>query len=225
MKKKTILILGKLPPPFFGPAIATEIILKSSIKEWFDLVHVDTRLNEKMSDMGKINIPQKQYKIVKIYFNYLKTIFRVHPAVILVPVGQDTIAFIKDSFFIFFGRLSGSKLVVHLRGSDWLNWQRNSSPVTRFYVRAILALCSGGIVLGNNLRYLFTPYFSHERIFVVPNGADYNIPEKKPNDTIPGILFFSNLYESKGLREVLTASKISEEQKYSIHYGLGRCMV
>ena len=45
-QKATILILGKLPPPIIGPAIATNIILNSSLKEGFDLIHFDCGTND-----------------------------------------------------------------------------------------------------------------------------------------------------------------------------------
>ena len=37
MNNKTVIILGKLPPPFMGPSIATEILLKSDLKNRFNL--------------------------------------------------------------------------------------------------------------------------------------------------------------------------------------------
>jgi hypothetical protein len=51
-KKAKILILGKLPPPIIGPAIATNIILNSTLKEEFKLVHLDTRMNTDVATMG-----------------------------------------------------------------------------------------------------------------------------------------------------------------------------
>ncbi|MBK6990167.1 MAG: hypothetical protein IPH33_19060 [Bacteroidetes bacterium] len=43
--KKRIMILGKIPPPYMGPSIATQIILNSSLKDRFELLHIDTRVN------------------------------------------------------------------------------------------------------------------------------------------------------------------------------------
>ena len=53
MGKKTVLIVGKLPPPYIGPAVATNIILNSTLKEEFDLLHLNTKVNQSIDDFGK----------------------------------------------------------------------------------------------------------------------------------------------------------------------------
>ena len=52
-KKNTIMILGKVPPPYMGPSIATELLLKSGLNNQFDLVHVDTKVNSDLRNIGK----------------------------------------------------------------------------------------------------------------------------------------------------------------------------
>ena len=42
--KPTVCIFGKLPPPYMGPAIATQILLQSGLKNNFNLVHIDTKI-------------------------------------------------------------------------------------------------------------------------------------------------------------------------------------
>ena len=42
MAKPKVLILGKLPPPYIGPAVAAKIILNSKLKDSFKLIHLDT---------------------------------------------------------------------------------------------------------------------------------------------------------------------------------------
>ena len=55
MSKTKVLILGKLPPPYMGPSIATEILLKSDLKNRFELIHLDTKINHSISSFGKWN--------------------------------------------------------------------------------------------------------------------------------------------------------------------------
>lgn len=50
--KPTVCIFGKLPPPYMGPAIATQILLQSRLKNNFNLVHIDTKINEDLKSMG-----------------------------------------------------------------------------------------------------------------------------------------------------------------------------
>ena len=53
--KKNILLLGKLPPPYMGPSIATELLLKSDLSRIFNLFHVDTKVNTDLKNIGKFN--------------------------------------------------------------------------------------------------------------------------------------------------------------------------
>ena len=55
MEKPVVVILGKIPPPYMGPSLATQIILKSSLNEQFRLVHVDTRAVKSLTAMGKFS--------------------------------------------------------------------------------------------------------------------------------------------------------------------------
>jgi len=54
-KLKTILLLGKLPPPYMAPSIATELLLKSDLSRNFNLLHVDTKVNTDLKNIGKFN--------------------------------------------------------------------------------------------------------------------------------------------------------------------------
>ncbi len=208
MSKPRIFILGKLPPPWYGPAIATDIILKSSLNNHFNIIHIDTGLNANLQSMGKLAW-WKPFKGLWLYIGYFFKLIIYRPKVVLIPNGQTTGAFIKDSVFIILGRLLGRKILLQLRGSDWENWLSKVTPLTRKYVNFNLRLSSGVIVLGHNLKYLFRQNFSDDRIFVVSNGANYKFPEKpqKPSDIFE-VLFFSNLFPTKGVEDVLEASRI-----------------
>ena len=108
MSKPRVYILGKLPPPYYGPAVATQILLNSGLREHFDLIHIDTKINREMDSMGKISL-WKPFKAIWIYLSFILKILIKKPDLILIPNGQTTTAFIKDSFFILTGRLADQK--------------------------------------------------------------------------------------------------------------------
>ncbi|MEO7871311.1 MAG: glycosyltransferase family 4 protein [Bacteroidia bacterium] len=199
-------MLGKLPPPYMGPSIATEIILNSSLKNNFDLIHIDTKANESLLTLGKWSI-KKIIKNNAIYFKLWKAVLKNKPDLVWIPISQTTVGFIKDSVFIIISKISGRKIILQLRGSDFKNWiQNKASLLTKWYVKNILKSTHGIIVLGNNLKYLFEDYFSDDKIFVVPNGADYDIPVKHENIGDPvKIIYLGNLQASKGIEDVLDA--------------------
>jgi glycosyltransferase involved in cell wall biosynthesis len=210
MKGKKVLILGKLPPPYMGPAVATEIILNSALKNTFELVHLDTKINTELDTFGKWNI-RKVFKNISLYFRMLKLVSSQKPDVVLIPISQTTTGFLKDSIFILLASLFRRKTLLHLRGSQFKVWVDNSPELNRAYVKFILKRAKGVIVLGNKLKYIFEPYFSSEGIFVVPNGSDYNFPAKTKSSEVK-ILYFSNLLAAKGVVDVFKAIEILSDK-------------
>lgn len=208
MDKKKIMILGKLPPPFMGPSIATEILLKSELKNRFKLIHLDTKINNTISSFGKWNVA-KLFKNISVYFKMIKLLFKHKPNLVLIPISQTTTGFLKDSIFILVASMFNNKILIQLRGSDLKNWLSKSSNSMNMYFKWVIKRTDGVIVLGNNLKYLFKDYFNDDNIFVVPNGGNYSIV-KQPKDKHEEIkiLYFSNLLESKGVDDVVKAIDI-----------------
>lgn len=207
-EKPTILILGKLPPPIIGPAIATNIILNSNLKEQFNLVHFDTRINAEVATMGKWSFG-KLFKSISLYQAYKMIIKKHQPQLILVPISQTTMGFVKDAPFIKIGA-KHAKVVVQLRGSNFKNWLATASYLTNNFVRQTLKKCAGVIVLGNNLKHLFVDYFDEQHVFVVPNGANYKLETKKTEELT--VLYLANFLPSKSFDDVLKAVAILKQK-------------
>jgi glycosyltransferase involved in cell wall biosynthesis len=203
-RKHKIIILGKLPPPYYGPAVATEILLGSKLKEEFDLLHIDTRLNSSLKTMGKVQL-KKMLLTVTVYLNYIKALHKGNVKLVLVPIAQKTSALAKDSFFIILAKMHNKKVLLHLRGSSLLIWYQNSNFIVRFFFKWLFSKCDGGIVLGQKLRYIFGPFFKGNKIFVIPNGANFSFPPKSSTDSKIQILYFGNLISSKGFVDILKA--------------------
>ena len=220
MKNKTVIILGKLPPPYMGPSIATEILLRSDLKNRFNLVHLDTKINTTIDSFGKWNFG-KVFKNMSVYFKMITLLAKHKPNLVLIPISQTTTGFIKDSVFILLVSLFRKKIVIQLRGSDINNWLSKSTYLTNQYFKFILKRTKGVIVLGQNLKYLFKDYFSDQSIFVIPNGGNYTFNKtKKDNDADIKILYFSNLLESKGVEDVLKAIEILSKEKITHKFSI-----
>jgi glycosyltransferase involved in cell wall biosynthesis len=206
--KPVVFIFGKLPPPYMGPAVATEILLLSPLKNDFELIHIDTKTNTDLRQIGKWSF-NKILKNTEIYQQIIRKGFALKPQLVLIPISQSTVGFLKDSLFILFSRIICRKVLLHLRGSEFKIWMDRSNIFTRLYVKSIFRLCAGVIVLGNNLRYLFKGYFSENKIYVAPNGGDYKIPERKKDDNGKvNILYLGNLQSSKGIEDLIEAIRL-----------------
>lgn len=206
--KPVVCILGKLPPPYMGPAIATQILLQSGLRDRFHLIHVSTKVNEDLRDMGKWSI-KKLVRSLAIYFNLFRLCVFKRPQLVLIPISQSTTGFSKDAIMILIARLCACKVLLHLRGSEFRRWMDRSSAMTRSFVKAILSITSGVIVLGQNLRYLFNGYFPDEKIYVAPNGGDYTIPARHNTEKSElKLLYLGNLQASKGIEDLLKALSV-----------------
>jgi glycosyltransferase involved in cell wall biosynthesis len=219
--KCKIAIIGKLPPPYFGPAIATEILLNSSLNDHFTVVHFNSKINESASDIGKIKL-FKFWKILFQYQSFKKFIEKEKPLLALIPVSQSRAGFLKDEVFFRLSQQRGVKTIMHLRGSELRDIINSSNPFIKQELINTIRSCNGVIVLGNNLRYIFNDLLPEEKIFVVPNGGNYKVPLKEyPSENLVKILFLSNLRESKGILNVIDAisllSKKNNDFKVNIY--------
>lgn len=190
-----------------GPALATKIILDSSLKDRYQLVHVDTKAYDQLTELGKWSM-KKFFRNLRIYFRMLTTCIARRPDLVLVPISQATTGFLKDSLFILIARMTGRRVLVQLRGSDFKTWMEKSPGWLKHYVAFILRRTDGVIVLGKSLRHLFEAYFPAEKIYVVPNGADYNLSFSRKKNSVLKVLYLANLQASKGIEDVLDAVRI-----------------
>jgi len=158
--------------------------------------------------MGKWSFA-KLFKSFELYRKYKAVIKKEQPELILVPISQTTMGFVKDAPFIRIGT-KYAKVVVQLRGSNFKNWLAASGSFTNSFVTKTLKKCAGVIVLGNNLTHLFEAYFTGEQIFVVPNGGDYELQTKKETELT--ILYLANFLPSKSFDDVLKALVILKEK-------------
>src|SRR3989344_404090 len=141
-----ILFLGPKPPPFMGPTVATENLLRSRLGEYFDLIHLDTSDHRDLStlaaiDFGNVSLALKHYCMM---FWLIATKW---PRLVYIPISQTTIGYLRDSVFILIAALFRRKVVCHLRGGDFKNWLDSTHAFMLSYVCAVHSLVDGQIVL------------------------------------------------------------------------------
>ena len=213
-----MLILGKLPPPLMGPAIATSIILNSDLNKDFELIHLKTNINDSISTMGRFNF-KKGFKSIGLYFKLFGICVIQRPKLVLIPVSQTTMGFIKDAIYIWTAWITGRKVLLQLRGSNWKNWQESSPGLVRWYTRLTCKRAKGVIVLGKNLVHLFEDIFPEDRIHVVSNGADFNYPPKIKQETTT-LLYLANYIPTKGFDLFLESlCKVSNKDYRVVSHG------
>ncbi|MFM8432648.1 MAG: glycosyltransferase family 4 protein [Bacteroidota bacterium] len=213
MSRPVVVLLGKVPPPYMGPAIATRILLESSLIDYCRLIHLDTRAHRSLHDMGRFGI-MKSFRTLLIYLRMAGLMLRHRPDLVIVPVSQSVTGFLKDAFYVLIARAFGRKVILHLRGSDFRNRYEHAGNWFRTFVRFICDISSGVIVQGECLRPIFEGLFTADRIHIIPNGADFSFPAKSRvgEDTEVRLLYLANLQASKGILDLLEAIEILKKR-------------
>lgn len=199
--KQKILFISKLPPPYYGTTVWTQILLSSNLGKSFRIIHFNNNIHKNFDTLGKPNIVNA-LKNILLYFKFVVTLIKNLPDLVFIPISQTTAGFVKDSGYVIISRVFRRKTLLILHGSDIRNWMRRSSKIVQIYTGYILKSTQGVIVLGENLKVLFKDFYPDNKIFVVPNGGNYTFPPREENNTTR-LLFLANLIPSKGIIDVL----------------------
>lgn len=202
--KKKILIIGPTPPPYNGMSVITEVIIKSSIKDDFNIVHLDIADRRPIGNIGKfdfINI----WMAFKHFTQFLYLLLKEKPQLVYLPIAQNIPGYLRDSLFLFASRLFGFPTLIHLHGSYFRIFYEKSNLAIKLIINLTLKKVIGAIVLGKCLMNIFDGFLAEHKIHVVPNGIKdcfiFNI--KKHQTNLIRILFLSNLCREKGIFEIL----------------------
>ncbi|MFB6317441.1 glycosyltransferase family 4 protein [Saccharicrinis sp. FJH54] len=204
MTKYKVLIVGKEPPPYYGTTVWYETLQKQLWPDDFKMCWFNNNIHKQLSTLGKLSI-KKIFLNVQLYFQFFKYLKKNKPDLVMVPISQATVGFLKDSVFVYISSIY-SKTILVLHGSNWLNWLSNSSKPVKRYSEHIIRRADSAVVLGENLKFIFEKYLPKDRIFAVPNGINFRITEKtkgKSNANSKLVLtYLGNLQATKGIKEI-----------------------
>jgi len=183
-------------------------------KEW-EVDFFNVNIHRSLETLGKTRLNSIP-KNLRLYGQLKQQLKATKYDLVLIPISQETIGFIKDSFFIRIAAKRADKIILILHGSNFKNWQDKSSKLVRNYTERILKKSDGIIVLGQKLKMLFTNHYPPNNIHVVPNGADFEFPEKtESKNKTTTILYLSNLLPAKGVSDLIDALSLLPKDKYT----------
>lgn len=216
--KPVVIFLGKLPPPYIGPAVATQIVLGSDLKEDLELVFLNLSDQRDVQTLGKWDMTNI-FLALKHYLQLFYLILRYRPGAVYIPAGQTNVGYMRDVGFILIAKLFGKKVITHLRGGNFRNWYNHAPDIIRWTVRKVHPLTHLQIVLSDRLHPLFDWLLPPEKIITVPNGLDIPDPGRKDKKDRPlEVLYLSNYIREKGVLEVLNAAKTLAKEE--VHFTL-----
>lgn len=214
--KEKILIIGWLPPPCYGPAVATERIVHSEVmNKQFEILFLNQSDKRDVKNAGKFDLLNVLFGL----WHVARFIFLVvckRPKLIYVPISQSTGGYLRDGTYLLTARMIGKNSVVHLRGSNFRKFYEESAWLMRQFIRASLKKVRRTIVLGESIKYLFDGLVKSGSVVVMPNGLNtapfqtFEFQKRGGNSQIK-VLYLSTLMREKGggifLRAIPTVLK------------------
>lgn len=209
----SVLFIVPLPPPVHGSAMMCQYLKDSRlINRAYQCDYVNLSTSRRMDEIGKRSI-KKLFRFISSYFEVLKKLFVHHYDACYLAITCHGIGFLKDAPFVLLCKLFGCKVIIHQHNKGMVN------DVNRNPFRWLLPLVYRNttvILLSWKLYPDIEKVVKREQVMICPNGiSDIDIvPQKHPN-TIPHLLFLSNLIESKGVIDLLDTCKILKEKGYN----------
>lgn len=211
--KPRILFILHLPPPVHGAAMVGKCIQDSElINQKFDCHYINLTTADSLEDIGKVGL-KKIVHFCNLLKNIRRTIKEFKPDLVYVTPNAKGAPFYKDYIVVEMIKSLGCKVVAHYhnkgvskRQDKWFD----NALYKRFFRRLKVVL------LSERLYADVSKYVERNDIFICPNGIpkkEYEYQER--SNTIPHILFLSNLIESKGVFILLDALKILQGKAYS----------
>ena len=211
--KKKIILTGSIPPPYHGSSVYFNNLLNSKIKDEFDLNHLDISDHRNLDNLSRLDLTNIKLALRSI-ISLHKLLKKTDYDLVYIPVASNFLPYLRDGLLILTASyFSKAKIVIHLHEGNYFRngfYDKAIFPV-KYFIRKSLSKADTAIVLGDKLKSVFKDLVKN--IEVCPNGikneniAGTGQKGKSIKDNII-VSFLGNLFESKGVLDVLNAAEI-----------------
>ncbi|MCB0727027.1 MAG: glycosyltransferase family 4 protein [Ignavibacteriae bacterium] len=213
--KKKILLIGSLPPPVHGSNVYFNNLINSEIKNEFDIAHLDISDHRDLKNLSKLDLTNVTLALKSI-IDLRKKLKDFRPDLVYIPVASNFLPYLRDGLFILVSDyFSDARIILHSHEGD--NFRKGFYEGSPFFVKYFIEKSLGKadtiIVLGEKLRNVYSGLVKN--IEVVPNGIQSeeinkdgkDIRKNRTSENVK-IGFMGNLFESKGVLDVVNAAAI-----------------
>lgn len=210
MSRARVVVLGPTPPPYHGVATFTRDLLAARSDD-FELIHLDTSDRRDAGNLGRWDPRNIELGFANLGELALRGLRR-RPELVYIPISQNAPAFLRDALFALQASVLGARVVIHLHGGYFRTLYDESGAAFKSVADRVLKAAAAVIVLGENLRGIFSGLVPNERIHVVENGAPdpgaWEIRAPRAEAMFPTVAFMSTLTPDKGVVELLRAGAL-----------------
>jgi glycosyltransferase involved in cell wall biosynthesis len=151
------------------------------------------------------------YKFFYLFVFLIKLFLVVcfeRPSVFYLSISRSHAGFLKDLPVFLCAMITGSKLCVHLHGSDFKDFYNSTSGVTRVLVDFCYRRVSVAFVLSEGMKAEFEDFPQITIVTVFNCAPDLSMLARSTSVTEHmNILYMSNIIRSKGILELIEAVK------------------
>jgi glycosyltransferase involved in cell wall biosynthesis len=206
-RKLRLLVVGHLPPPFFGPSVTYQALMRSAFPERFDVAFIDQTVTKKVGDLERVQA-RKLVLLAKMVLQLTGHLMRRQFDYLFLSISCNRNAFLKEWLLIRIAARFGVPAVFYVHANGFLDFHQASTPRMQRLIEKTVSRAAGAIVMGENQRFNFDRWLLAERIFVVASGIEVSaLPNRSATAGDPfTALFLGNLIREKGVFVLLEAA-------------------
>lgn len=199
-----ILLIGPLPDPVTGEALANQTFINYLRKKGIQHAYINTTGYKNIqSSHGKFTLT-KLFQFIKVYLNIPK-IFG-HKGVVYITIGQTFFGVVKYAPFMITAFLLKKPYFLHLHGNYLGHTYQTLSGKKKKLFKWLIGHAQGGIVLSESLKPNFQQLLPEKKIQIVENFASealFHTDLSQKQFQQLHLLFLSNMYLEKGIVDFL----------------------
>jgi len=206
--KWPVLFVIPTPPPYSGPEIMGELLLRVGLSSNFHIHHLRTNVNLSNKGKGKFNFT-KLSAFAAIWMRLILAILRYRPRIVYLYLSPNRSGFFRDAIIAVTANILGTKVIGHIHGSNFQYFYEHSNQICRRFICQALSRFSCIILLAEKFRSQFDGLVPEQRIHVVYNVVDTHLFKKKGEQSFPlsdnamTVLFIGHLSTAKGFFDLL----------------------
>ena len=204
---KKVLLLCPIPPPYAGPEVASEILLRHLHGEKIIYIHLNSSIRKENWQKGKFDF-SGFLKFSLKYIQFLNLIMKSEIEIVYLLLSSSKIGFIRDSIYILTAKFLNKNIVTHYRGGNFNGFYNKCGIVFKKSIRVVLKRIDIIIVQAEILKKMLNG-ITGTKVVMLYNGLESSgIATKKVfNKDKTVLLFLGHIAFSKGFHTLINVYK------------------